>query len=80
MAHIHTAPGQHDNTVTLYIVRQFGTEWKGLLHMHRKHHRLLPVGGHVELDETPWQSAVHELREEAGYECLICRFYNQLYV
>jgi 8-oxo-dGTP pyrophosphatase MutT (NUDIX family) len=68
MAHIHTMPGQHDTTVTLYIVRHFGKEWKALLHMHRKLQRLLPVGGHVELHETPWQAAVHELREEAGYE------------
>lgn len=25
-------------------------------------------GGHIELDETPWQSIVHELREESGYD------------
>lgn len=35
--------------------------------MHRKHKILLPVGGHVELLETPWQAIVHELAEESGY-------------
>lgn len=35
--------------------------------MHRKLHMLLPVGGHVELDETPWQAISHELAEESGY-------------
>ncbi len=36
--------------------------------MHKKLHRLLAVGGHVELDETPWQGILHEIREESGYE------------
>jgi 8-oxo-dGTP pyrophosphatase MutT (NUDIX family) len=35
--------------------------------MHKKQGMLLPVGGHIELDETPWQAAAHELEEEAGY-------------
>jgi 8-oxo-dGTP diphosphatase len=35
--------------------------------MHRKYHILLPIGGHVELDETPWQAIAHELSEESGY-------------
>jgi 8-oxo-dGTP pyrophosphatase MutT (NUDIX family) len=29
---------------------------------------LLPVGGHIELDETPWAAVLHEVLEEAGYE------------
>ncbi len=36
--------------------------------MHKIHGRLLPVGGHVELDETPWQAAAHEIAEESGYK------------
>lgn len=28
----------------------------------------MPIGGHVELDETPWQAVAHELEEESGYE------------
>lgn len=35
--------------------------------MHRKLGKLLPVGGHIELDETPWQAAAHEIAEESGY-------------
>lgn len=67
MPHIHTESGQYDHTVTAYIVRTDGAEPRALLHMHRKLHKLLPVGGHIELDETPWQAIAHELREEAGY-------------
>jgi 8-oxo-dGTP pyrophosphatase MutT (NUDIX family) len=67
MPHIHTAPNQHDITVSAYIVRVDGTEPKVLVHMHRKFHKLLQVGGHVELDETPWASVAHELLEESGY-------------
>ena len=67
MAHIHTLPGQHDSTVGAYIVRLDGPEPKVLLHMHRKLNALLPIGGHVELNESPWQAIAHELREESGY-------------
>lgn len=27
----------------------------------------MQFGGHVELDETPWQAVTHELLEESGY-------------
>jgi 8-oxo-dGTP pyrophosphatase MutT (NUDIX family) len=67
MPHIHTEPGQHDHTVTAFIIRTDTPEPQCLVHMHRKLHILLPVGGHVELNETPWQAMVHELREESGY-------------
>lgn len=68
MSHIHTQPGQHDLTVSAYIVRRVGTEWACLVHMHKKLHKLLQIGGHVELDETPWQALAREVMEEAGYE------------
>lgn len=67
MPHIHTGPGQHDSTVTAFIVRLDKSEPLALLHMHKKLHRLLPVGGHVELDETVWGAMAHELHEESGY-------------
>lgn len=67
MPHIHTEDNQHDLTVTGYIVRIDGDEPRALVHMHRKLNVLLPIGGHVELHETPWQSIAHELNEEAGY-------------
>lgn len=68
MPHIHTEPGQHDHTVTGYVVRIDGVEPKVLLHMHKKLNMLLPPGGHIELDETPWAAMMHELREEVGYD------------
>lgn len=68
MPHIHTEPGQHDHTVTAYIIRSDGGDPRALMHMHKKLNRLMPIGGHVELDETPWQSIAHELSEESGYE------------
>lgn len=66
MPHLHTLPGQHDTTISLYIVLP-GKVPKFLLHMHRKFGKLTQLGGHIELDETPWQSVVHELQEESGY-------------
>ena len=67
MPHIHTEYGQVDHVITLYIVRTDMDEPRVMLHRHRKLAMYLPVGGHVELDESPWQTAAHELREESGY-------------
>ena len=67
MAHIHTGIGEHDHTVGAYIVRLDGSEPRVFLHMHKKLGRLLPLGGHIELNETPWQAIAHELLEESGY-------------
>lgn len=67
MAHIHTEPGQHDLTASAYIIRDDGNEPVVLLHRHKKLGKFFQFGGHVELDETPWQSIIRELVEEAGY-------------
>lgn len=67
MAHIHTEPGQYDQTVSAYIVRIDGDEPRMLLHKHKKLGIYLQIGGHVELDENPWQAISHELVEETGY-------------
>lgn len=67
MGHIHTEPGQIDQTVSAYVLRRDGDEVYIMLHSHKKLHKLLPVGGHVELDETPWSAMAHELTEESGY-------------
>jgi 8-oxo-dGTP pyrophosphatase MutT (NUDIX family) len=68
MPHIHTEPGQHDMTVSAYIVRKREDgEWLCLVHMHRKIDMLMQVGGHIELDQTPWQAMAAELHAEAGY-------------
>lgn len=68
MPHIHTGPGQHDITASAYIIRLDGPEPRLMLHMHKKLHVLLQFGGHVELNETPWQAVTHEVGEESGYD------------
>jgi 8-oxo-dGTP pyrophosphatase MutT (NUDIX family) len=67
MPHIHTKPGQHDHTISVYLVRTDFSEPKIMLHLHRKIGTYAQFGGHIELHETPWQSVIHELKEEAGY-------------
>ena len=68
MAHIHTNPGEHDYTASAFIVRTDMTEPRLLLHKHKKLGVLLQPGGHVELNENPWQAICHEIIEETGYE------------
>ena len=67
MPHIHTNPGEHDMTVSAYIVRMQDDIPMVLVHMHRKFHKLMQCGGHIELNESPWASIAHELTEETGY-------------
>lgn len=68
MAHIHTEPGQHDFTVSAFIFRIDFDEPKIILHMHKKLHKWLQFGGHIELHENPWQALEHEILEESGYD------------
>lgn len=68
MPHIHTQPGQHDHTASAYIFRTDFDEPKVLLHLHKKFGKYMQFGGHIELNETPWQAIRHELREESGYD------------
>lgn len=35
--------------------------------MHRKIGKLAMFGGHIELNETPWETVLHEITEESGY-------------
>ena len=67
MPHIHTKPGEHDMTVSAYIVRMQDDVPLVLVHMHRKFQKLMQCGGHIELNESPWASVAHELLEETGY-------------
>lgn len=67
MPHIHTKPGQHDLTVSAFIVRTDTKEPTLILHKHKKLNIYLQFGGHVELNENPWQALAHELQEESGY-------------
>jgi len=68
MAHVHQQPGQHDLTVSAFIVRTDLGAPRGLVHRHKTLGIYLQVGGHVELDEQPWASLVREVAEETGYD------------
>jgi 8-oxo-dGTP pyrophosphatase MutT (NUDIX family) len=50
----------------MMVVREDG-EPRVLLPLHRKLGIRLPPGGHVELNEHPWQAVARELQEESGY-------------
>lgn len=49
-------------TATVYIIYKD----KVLLHMHKKHQSLFPVGGHMLPDELPHETAIREAYEESG--------------
>ncbi|GAC1499424.1 MAG: hypothetical protein NVS1B10_02150 [Candidatus Saccharimonadales bacterium] len=39
-----------------------------MLHKHKLINKYIQYGGHIELNETPWQALIHEIAEESGYE------------
>lgn len=49
-------------TVSVYVVHNN----RVLLHKHKKAQILLPVGGHIELNELPEEAAIRETFEETG--------------
>ena len=49
-------------TATVYIIH----DNRILLHMHKKHKSLFPVGGHMLPDELPHETAIREAYEESG--------------
>lgn len=51
-------------TATTYIFN----EDRVLLHKHKKYNSLFPIGGHMEKDELPEQTAIREIKEETGIE------------
>lgn len=54
MPHIHNQPGQHDATVSAYIILNEDGQWKCMVHYHKKMDILMQIGSHVELTENPW--------------------------
>jgi 8-oxo-dGTP pyrophosphatase MutT (NUDIX family) len=61
MPHIHEL---YDFTASAFILHP--SEPKICLLMHRKLHKWLQPGGHVELHEDPLEALAHELIEETG--------------
>ncbi len=59
MSHLHK---KIDFTVEVFIVHKN----KVLLRRHDKYKIWLGVGGHIELDEDPNQTAIREIKEEVG--------------
>lgn len=49
-------------TATVYVVNT----GRVLLHMHKKHKTLFPLGGHMNPEELPHETAIREVYEEAG--------------
>lgn len=58
-------------TVSVFIV----CKDKVLLHLHKKAKKILPLGGHIELNELPEEACIRESKEEAG---LKINLYNPL--
>ena len=54
-------------TASAFIILMDEGVPKLMFHMHKKIHRYMQFGGHVELNETPWQAVTHEILEESGY-------------
>lgn len=67
MPHLHTNPGEHDHTASVYLFRTDESEPRVMLHWHRKLHSYMQFGGHIEFTEHPLQTIEHELLEESGY-------------
>ncbi|MBU3102258.1 NUDIX domain-containing protein [Clostridium sp. DSM 17811] len=49
-------------TATVYVINN----GRVLLHMHKKHKTLFPLGGHMEPEELPHETAIREVYEESG--------------
>jgi ADP-ribose pyrophosphatase YjhB (NUDIX family) len=51
-------------TVSVFIVHKD----KVLLHSHKKAKKMLPLGGHIEVNELPEEACIREAHEESGLE------------
>lgn len=68
MPHLNDKPGEHDLTVSGYVVyEQPGQPPKIWMHKHRKLGVWMQFGGHVERHQTPWQAVAMEVQQESGY-------------
>lgn len=69
MPHIHTGPGQIDMIAEVFVVYRD----RVLLRFHEKVKMWIAPGGHIELDETPEETAIREAREEVGLDIELYR-------
>jgi ADP-ribose pyrophosphatase YjhB (NUDIX family) len=51
-------------TVSVFIVHKD----KVLLHSHKRANKILPLGGHIEVNELPQEACIREALEESGLE------------
>ncbi|MDZ4993453.1 NUDIX domain-containing protein [Clostridium perfringens] len=58
-------------TVSVFIV----CKDKVLLHLHKKAKKILPLGGHIEINELPEEACIREAKEEAGLKITL---YNHI--
>ncbi len=49
-------------TVSIFVVYKD----KVLLHTHKKVNKILPLGGHIEVNELPEEACMREVKEESG--------------
>ncbi|MCB2356896.1 NUDIX domain-containing protein [Clostridium estertheticum] len=61
-------------TSTVYVINN----GRVLLHMHKKHKTLFPLGGHMEPEELPHETAIREVYEESGLEVELYNDEDQL--
>jgi 8-oxo-dGTP pyrophosphatase MutT (NUDIX family) len=64
MPHIHTKPGEVDMIAEVFVVYKNTV----LIRLHDKYKIWIAPGGHIELDETPQEAAVREVKEETGLD------------
>lgn len=76
MPHIHTKPGHIDYTADSFVVHV--PTKRVLIRYHDKYDMWLVPGGHIELDETPNEAALREIKEETGLDAVLWKG-NQLF-
>lgn len=58
-------------TATAYIISKTNGRLKVLLHRHKKHLLWLPIGGHIEKNETPEEAVLREVKEETNLDIIL---------
>lgn len=67
MGHKNTEQNRHDLMASAYIFYITEGSPRVILHKHKKHHKYLQFGGHVEAHENPWAAVLREVCEESGF-------------